>query len=202
MVSCVRSVGSSIVAVFMVSPGSLAQCLASSQATGVTAIGANTEPPRRRLASGDSRTTWSTRAVTEAFNRYATQAAFMTIKRPSQTPAHRTRRCYLAEVRLRVVESELSWISQSLNAACLRLRGCNLRAEVLSAVYIPDRGSALMHREGRMRRGRSSLVWRCTASVGQNRRRDRRRALNPRTRERPNPDPTRAQPNARPLRGS
>ncbi len=36
------------------------------------------------------------------------------------------------------MESELSWISKSLNAACLRLRGCGLRAEVLSAVYIPD----------------------------------------------------------------
>jgi hypothetical protein len=37
-----------------------------------------------------------------------------------------------------VAESELSWISKSLNAACLRLRDSNLRPKVLSAAYIPD----------------------------------------------------------------
>ncbi|MFZ0181327.1 MAG: hypothetical protein WAL84_15885 [Candidatus Dormiibacterota bacterium] len=41
-------------------------------------------------------------------------------------------------MRLRLAESELSWISKSLNAACLRVRGSDLRPEVLSAAYIPD----------------------------------------------------------------
>jgi hypothetical protein len=62
----------------------------------------------------------------------------MATKRPPQTPGRLAQRCYLAEVRLRVIESELSWIGSSLVAACLRLRGSGLRSEVLSAVYIPD----------------------------------------------------------------
>jgi hypothetical protein len=62
----------------------------------------------------------------------------MRTKPPAQTPARLTRRCYLADVRLRAAESELSWIGKSLNAACLRFRGSNLRPEVLSAAYIPD----------------------------------------------------------------
>lgn len=37
-----------------------------------------------------------------------------------------------------VAVSELSWISTSLNTACLRLRGSNRRTQVLSAAYIPD----------------------------------------------------------------
>jgi hypothetical protein len=53
-------------------------------------------------------------------------------------PARATRRCYLAEVRLRVAASELSWVSKTLAAACLRVRDSSLRPEVLSAVYISD----------------------------------------------------------------
>ena len=37
-----------------------------------------------------------------------------------------------------MAESELSWIRNSLNAACLRLRGSKLPPKVLSAAYIPD----------------------------------------------------------------
>lgn len=39
---------------------------------------------------------------------------------------------------MRVEESELSWISKSLDAACLRVQGNSLRPKVLSAAYIPD----------------------------------------------------------------
>ena len=77
-------------------------------------------------------------AVTDDFRRQRTQPGVMRTKPPAQTPARLTRRCYLAEVRLRVAESELSWISNSLNAACLRLRGSKLPPKVLSAAYIPD----------------------------------------------------------------
>jgi hypothetical protein len=52
------------------------------------------------------------------------------------TPTRLTARRYLAEVKLRVAESELSWIGKSLNAACLRLRDGNLPPEILSAAYI------------------------------------------------------------------
>jgi len=41
-------------------------------------------------------------------------------------------------VKLRGAESELSWISKSLNAACLRLRDGDRLPEVLSVAYIPD----------------------------------------------------------------
>ena len=77
-------------------------------------------------------------AVTDDFRRQRTQPGVMRTKPPAQTPARLTRRCYLAEVRLRVAASELSWISNSLNAACLRLRGSKLPPKVLSAAYIPD----------------------------------------------------------------
>jgi hypothetical protein len=62
----------------------------------------------------------------------------MRTKSPGQTPARVTRRCFLAEVRLRVTAGDLSWMNKSLAAACLRVRGSNFRPEVLSAVYIPD----------------------------------------------------------------
>ncbi len=43
-------------------------------------------------------------------------------------------RCYLAELRLRVdSQADISWIGQSLEAACRRLEG-----QVLSAVYVRD----------------------------------------------------------------
>jgi hypothetical protein len=57
---------------------------------------------------------------------------------PDGTPVHLTRRCYLAEVKLRVAERELSWIRKSLDAACLRVGGNSLRPKVLSAVYVSD----------------------------------------------------------------
>ena len=39
---------------------------------------------------------------------------------------------------MRVTTSDLSWISKSLDAACLRVRGSNPRPKVLSVLYIPD----------------------------------------------------------------
>ena len=67
-----------------------------------------------------------------------TQPEVMRTKAPALTPVRPTRRCYLAEVKLTVAESELSWISTSLNTACRRLRGSGRRPQVLSVAYIPD----------------------------------------------------------------
>jgi hypothetical protein len=49
--------------------------------------------------------------------------------------------CYMAEVRLRVqAGTDLSWIRQSLDAACRRLHGISPSLQILSAVHIPDDG--------------------------------------------------------------
>ena len=49
--------------------------------------------------------------------------------------------CYLAEVRLRVqAGGDLSWIRQSLDAACRRLSATNPSLQILSAVHIPGDG--------------------------------------------------------------
>jgi hypothetical protein len=47
----------------------------------------------------------------------------------------------MAEVRLRVeAGTDLSWIRQSLDAACRRLDGASPGLKILSAVHIPDDG--------------------------------------------------------------
>jgi hypothetical protein len=47
--------------------------------------------------------------------------------------------CYLAEVRIRVqAGADLSWIRQSLDAACRRLSATSSSLKILSAVHIPD----------------------------------------------------------------
>lgn len=52
-----------------------------------------------------------------------------------------TTQCYMAQVRLRAeAGSDLSWVSQSLSAACRRLRGIGQSAQILSTVHIPDDG--------------------------------------------------------------
>ena len=52
-----------------------------------------------------------------------------------------TTHCYMAEVRLRAEEgADLSWVSQSLDAACRRLRGVGLSPQILSIVHVPDDG--------------------------------------------------------------
>jgi hypothetical protein len=79
-------------------------------------------------------------AVTDDFRWQSTQPGVMRTGPPAQTPAHLNRRRYLAEVSLRVADSEISWISKSLNAACLRLEGGDLRPKVLSAAYISTDG--------------------------------------------------------------
>ena len=101
-----------------------------------------------------------------------------------------------------MAESELSWISKSLNAACLRLRGSNLRPTVLSAAYIPDddRLSCIVeagcvediHRLFGVALLPSVRV--VDATVVELR--------TPRLESAPSPDPTRAQPSAQPLPGS
>lgn len=77
-------------------------------------------------------------AVTDDSYRHKTEPEFMKTKAPALTPIRPTPRCYLVEVRLKVAESELSWIGNSLNTACRRLRGTGLRPRVLSVAYIPD----------------------------------------------------------------
>jgi hypothetical protein len=48
---------------------------------------------------------------------------------------------YLAEVKLRVdAGTDLSWIRQSLDAACRRVDGASPGLKILSAVHIPDDG--------------------------------------------------------------
>jgi hypothetical protein len=146
--------------------------------------------------------TWSAGAVTDDFERHSGQAGRMRTKPPGQSPARVTRRCFLAEVRLRVTAGDLSWMNKSLAAACLRVRGSNLRPEILSAVYIPDDdrlscvveaacagdihqlfGSALLP---------SVRVVEATVVA----------LRTPRRESAPSPDPTRAQPSAQPLPGS
>jgi hypothetical protein len=47
--------------------------------------------------------------------------------------------CYLAEVRLRVgIGTDLSWLSQSLGAACGRFHGVGPSPQILSMVHVPD----------------------------------------------------------------
>jgi hypothetical protein len=152
--------------------------------------------------SADSRATWSMGAVTDDFHRHRTQAGVMRTKSPAQTPACPTRRCYLAEVRLRVAESELSWTSKSLAAACLRVRGRNLRPKVLSAAYIPDeeRLSCIVeagcvediHQLFGVALLPSVRVVEATVVA----------LRTPRRESAPSPDPTRAQPSAQPRPGS
>jgi hypothetical protein len=62
----------------------------------------------------------------------------MRTKLATLTSARAALRCYLAEVKLSVTETELSWIGKSLHAASLRLRGSTCSVEVLSAAYIPE----------------------------------------------------------------
>jgi hypothetical protein len=48
---------------------------------------------------------------------------------------------YLAEVRLRVeAGTDLSWIRQSLDAACRRIDGASPGLKILSAVHVMDDG--------------------------------------------------------------
>lgn len=77
-------------------------------------------------------------AVTDDLDRHRTQPGVMRTKATALTPAGLTRRCYLGEVRLRVAESELSWIGNSLNTACRRLRGRGLWPRLLCVAYLPD----------------------------------------------------------------
>ena len=50
-------------------------------------------------------------------------------------------RHYLAEVRLRVrAGTDISWIAQSLEAACRRFEGDKPTRQILSAVYVSDEG--------------------------------------------------------------
>jgi hypothetical protein len=47
----------------------------------------------------------------------------------------------MAEVRLRAeAGTDLSWVSQSLDAACRRLQGIGQSAQILSTVHIPEDG--------------------------------------------------------------
>ncbi len=62
----------------------------------------------------------------------------MRSKPTALTPIRPTQRCYLAEVKLKVAESELSWIGNSLNTACRCLRGTGPPPRMLSVAYIPD----------------------------------------------------------------
>ena len=96
------------------------------------------------------RTTWSIGGRTDDFQRRRKQPRVVRTKAPVQMPTRLTRRYYLAEVKLRVAENDFSWISRSLNAACLRVRSNNRRPEVLSAAYIPDDGrlSCIVKAEG------------------------------------------------------
>jgi hypothetical protein len=49
--------------------------------------------------------------------------------------------CYMAEVRLQAEPgTDLSWIGQSLGAACRRLQGVGPSPQILSAVHVPDDG--------------------------------------------------------------
>jgi hypothetical protein len=48
---------------------------------------------------------------------------------------------YIAEVKLRVEAGrDISWIRQSLDAACRRVDGASPGLKILSAVHIPDDG--------------------------------------------------------------
>jgi hypothetical protein len=48
---------------------------------------------------------------------------------------------YMAEVKLRVEAGrDISWIRQSLDAACRRVDGASPGLKILSAVHIPDDG--------------------------------------------------------------
>ena len=48
---------------------------------------------------------------------------------------------YMAELKLRVdAGTDLSWIRQSLDAACRRLDGASPGLKILSAIHIPDDG--------------------------------------------------------------
>jgi hypothetical protein len=126
----------------------------------------------------------------------------MRTKPPGQTPARVTRPCFLAEVRLRVTRGDLTWMNKSLAAACLRVRGSNLRPQVLSAVYLPDDDRLSCIVEAACAGDIDQLfgiallpsVRVVEATVVALRTPRRERA--------PSPDPTRAQPSAQPLRGS
>jgi hypothetical protein len=60
----------------------------------------------------------------------------MSTKPTGPAPVRLTRGCHLAEVKLNVAVSQLSWISTSLEAACLRLGERSLRPHVLSVAYV------------------------------------------------------------------
>ena len=49
--------------------------------------------------------------------------------------------CYMAEVRLQAVTgTDLSWVGQSLDAACRRLQVVGPSPQILSTVHVPDDG--------------------------------------------------------------
>jgi hypothetical protein len=49
--------------------------------------------------------------------------------------------CYMAEVRLQAeAGTDLSWVGQSLDAACRRLQGVGPGPQILSTVHVPDDG--------------------------------------------------------------
>jgi hypothetical protein len=49
--------------------------------------------------------------------------------------------CYMAEVRLQAeAGTDLSWVGQSLDAACRRLQGVGPSPQILSTVHVPDDG--------------------------------------------------------------
>ena len=52
-----------------------------------------------------------------------------------------TTQCYVAEVSLRAEPgSDLSWVGQSLDAACRRHQDVGTRPRIVSTVHIPDDG--------------------------------------------------------------
>jgi hypothetical protein len=63
----------------------------------------------------------------------------MKTRRAEQLSGRIGSQCCLAEVTLRVLAgSDLTWITESLAAACRRLDGSRPRPRVVSAVYIPE----------------------------------------------------------------
>ena len=56
-------------------------------------------------------------------------------------PTGPTTQCYVAEVSLRAeAGSDLSWVGQSLDAACRRHQDAGTRPQIVSTVHIPDGG--------------------------------------------------------------
>ncbi len=74
------------------------------------------------------------------FRRRTAHSEVMRTKPQTLAPTRITRRCYVAEVNIRVTASEIAWIGNSLHAACLRLRDSGAPPEVLSAAYVSTDG--------------------------------------------------------------